>query len=557
MEDMIRIELITDEGIKDIHAEKGTKLYEIAEKYYESSKGLMPVLGKVDGENRDLLYGIKRPCRLEFLDMRSRLARLTYQRTIYFLYLIVLNEMMPQASAILKYPLNDGILVRLDRDIDDQVAFYARVEKRMRELVREGIMFERKLFRRSEILGDEPPASVSREQTEFIRNCDVEEIFEYSYNGFSEMFYEPLMQSAKNLTLFELIPYGKGLIIRVPQLENLDHLPEYRDHVSLYETYNTVAVWRELLGVGYLHDLNKKIENGEWHDLILINEAMHEKMIAEAADRIYRENKRIVLIAGPSSSGKTTFAQRLCIQLRVLGLKPLYMGTDDYFVERNMLVPDENGKFNFEDLEAVDVDLFNDHMNALLRGEIVDMPVFDFITGSKRYGTRITQADSDQPIVIEGIHALNPKLTEQIDDSEKFKIYISPLTSLNIDENNRIPVTDIRQLRRMSRDMRSRGRSPRDTIASWGDVRAGEVKNIFPYVEDADLMFNSAFMYELAVIRPIIEEGLKAIPLDAPEYLEAQRLLRILRCVKPLTDTSNVSNNSIMREFIGGGIWVK
>ena len=491
------------------------------------------------------------------IDLSSREVRLTYQRTVYFLYLIVLNEMMPEASSVIKYPLNDGILVKLAGDMEDHAEFCALVEKRMRELVSAGVVFDRKVFSRVEILSDEAPLSITEQQKTYISNCDVEYIYEYSYDGFSAVFYEPLMESAKDLTLFELVPYEKGLIIRMPQIRHYDELPEYRDQVCLHETYNKVAVWRELLGVKYLEDLNKKIDNGEWHDLILINEAMHEKMIAEAADRVHRENKRIVLIAGPSSSGKTTFAQRLCIQLRVLGLKPLYMGTDDYFVERNMLVPDENGKFNFEDLEAVDVDLFNDHMNALLRGEVVDMPVFDFITGSKRYGTRITHADPDQPIVIEGIHALNPKLTAHIADDEKFKIYISPLTSLNIDENNRIPVTDIRELRRMSRDMRSRGRSPRDTIAAWDDVRAGEVKNIFPYVEDADLMFNSAFMYELAVIRPIIEDGLKAISADTPEYQEAQRLLRILRCVKPLTDTSDVSNNSIMREFIGGGIWVK
>ena len=557
MKEIINIQLTTDNGVKNISADKGVKLYELAEKYYESEEGFIPVLGKVDGENRDLLYGLKKSCSIEFLDMRSRLARLTYQRTVYFLYLIVLSEMMPEASATVRYPLNDGILVRLDRDIEDQVAFYARVEMRMRQLVSEKIMFSRKHYTRQEILSDDPPAGMTADQIEFVKNSDVEEAFEYSYGEFSRIFYEPLMQSSENLSLFDLVPYGKGLIIRVPQLENPNHLPSYRDHRILYKSYDNMSKWRELLGVTYMNDLNRKIENGEWHDLILINEAMHEKMIAEAADRIVKEGKRIVLIAGPSSSGKTTFAQRLCIQLRVLGKKPLYMGTDDYFVERNMLVPDENGKFNFEDLEAVDVNLFNEHMNALLAGEVVDMPVFDFITGSKRYGTRITQADADQPIVIEGIHALNDKLTENIDEKEKFRIYISPLTSLNIDADNRIPVTDIRQLRRMARDMRSRGRSPQDTIEGWYDVRIGETKNIFPYCGHADLMFNSSFMYELAVIRPIIEEGLEAISPESSAYLEAQRLLRILKTVKPLTDTSTVSNNSIMREFIGGGIWVK
>ncbi|MBR5228397.1 MAG: nucleoside kinase, partial [Firmicutes bacterium] len=424
---------------------------------------------------------------LEIIDTRSRLARLKYQRTVCFLYLIVLREMMPEASAAIRYTLNNGILVELDKEISDKDVFFEKVEKRMRQLVSEKITFESKYYSRQQVLSQDCPAVMTEAQIDFVRNSEVEEVFEYSYGDYSCVFYEPLLTSAEHLKLFDLVPYEKGVIIRVPLMENPTHIPEYKDDRVLYTAYREMDQWNRLLGVSYIDDLNSKIDDSEWRDLILINEAMHEKKIAEAADRIVKENKRIILIAGPSSSGKTTFAQRLCIQLRVLGKRPLYMGTDDYFVERNMLVPDENGNFNFEDLEAVDVKLFNEHMNALLRGEVVDMPVFDFIAGSKRYGTRIIQADQDQPIVIEGIHALNDKLTEQIDNNEKFKIYISPLSPLNIDEVNRIPVTDIRLLRRMARDMRSRGRSPQDTIACWLDVRIGETKNIFPYCTSADL----------------------------------------------------------------------
>ena len=275
------------------------------------------------------------------------------------------------------------------------------------------------------------------------------------------------------------------------------------------------------------------------------------------ADEIVKKKKRIILIAGPSSSGKTTFAQRLCIQLRVNGKRPLYMGTDDYFVERSQVPRDENGKYNFEDLDAVDVKLFNKQMNALLAGETVDLPVFDFITGSKRYGTRITRAEADQPIVIEGIHALNRKLTSYIDDNEKYRVYISPLTTLNIDDRNRIPLTDIRFLRRMARDMRSRNKTARQTINEWPDVRKGEMKNIFPYNGEADVLFNSALLYELAVLKPLLQDKLEEIKRDEPEFLEAQRLLRLLRCVSSVTYTGDISNNSIMCEFLGGGIWVK
>ena len=273
-------------------------------------------------------------------------------------------------------------------------------------------------------------------------------------------------------------------------------------------------------------------------------------------DTIADEKKRIILIAGPSSSGKTSFAKRLSVQLQVCGLKPLYLGTDDYFINRGDMRPDKNGKIDFEALEAVDTKLFAEQMNALLQGETVDIPVYDFIEGRKKYGTRITSIRPSQPIVIEGIHGLNPKLTENIADSEKFRIYISPLTSLNIDAHHRVPTTDARMLRRMIRDNRTRGRSASETINGWKDVRNGEEKWIFPYNDTADAFFNSSLIYELAVLRKYAEPLLLEIDKEDSAYPEAQRMLDFIRFFAPVPDDTCIVSNSILREFIGGSILV-
>jgi len=328
------------------------------------------------------------------------------------------------------------------------------------------------------------------------------------------------------------------------------------DEKKLYGAFLEESQWADIMEVRYVCDLNEKIYRGEDKELIQISEALHEKKIAEIADMISREGRRIVLIAGPSSSGKTTFARRLCIQLRVNGHKPLYLGTDDYYVERTDTPLDEYGEPNFEDLEAIDLELFNQQLNDLLDGKSVDIPHFDFFEGVKVFGKRLTRIESDQPIVIEGIHGLNRQLTAGLPDEEKFRIYISPFTQLNIDEHNRVPTTDARMLRRIVRDHQFRGYSAQRTIELWPKVRAGEDKNIFPFSNEADVLFNSSHIYELSVLRKYAEPLLMEISRDRPEYAEAARMLNFIRFFDIIEDDSVIVNNSIIREFIGGSIFV-
>lgn len=553
----ILVELKTENGIRNLSVDRGIGLRELAEKYHNGEGEFPPVFATVDGEITGMGSELRHSSMVEFYDMRSRLGRLMYQRTVYFLFQIAVNELIPGIRTTLRYPINDGLLVEFDRKIDITKVFAWNVEKKMREIIAAGRPFEKQVLSREEIVSMGRPSYLSDRLVDLMLTGDADQVYVYSYGSFREEFIDPLMESPAGVDIFELVPYDGNMIIRVPHFGSPGALRPYRDDKKLYRTFADVMEWRKITEVEYIDDLNRKIIAGEWRDLILISEAQHEKNIAAIADQIKKTGRRIILIAGPSASGKTTFAQRLCIQLRVNGMRPLYMGTDDYFVERSEMVPDETGKLNFEDLTAVDIDLFNQQMNDLLRGKTVDMPVFDFITGSKRYGVRITRAEEDQPIVIEGIHALNPELTSRISESEKFRVYISPLTVLNLDENNRIPVTDIRLVRRMARDLRSRNRTAEETLEQWNSVRAGEEKNIFPFSVEADVLFNSTVIYELAALRPLVEEGLEKVQPGNEKYLEAQRILRMLRCVKPLEDYSNISTNSIIREFTGGGIWVK
>lgn len=458
------------------------------------------------------------------MDISIHGAYVAYQNTISLVYLKAARDVLPGITIEIENSLNKGFYTLPSIPVSDKQV--EAISARMEELI-------------------EADIPIIREETV------------YRLDDYCDYFYGGVAPSTGCAKLFELRKYEEGILLRFPYPTDPDVLPEYHDDKNLHIAFREAKKWQQLLGVNYLPDLNEKIAQGKAKELILLSEALHEKKIAEMADMITEGKKRIILIAGPSSSGKTTTAKRLSVQLRVNGLDPLYMGTDDYFVEREDTPLGEYGNPDYEGLGALDIELFNSNMNDLLAGKEADLPEFDFVKGTKIFGKRIMSIREDQPIIIEGIHALNGKLTEFIPDDEKFRIYISPFTQINMDMHNRVPTTDARMLRRMVRDYKYRGKSAAGTIAQWSQVRAGEDKNIFPFNGEADVVFNTVLTYELAVLKKYAQPLLEEINADEPEYSEAQRLLELIRGFDVIEDERAIPNNSILREFIGGSIFVE
>lgn len=509
---------------KEVECAEGALIEELIENIGEELPyGVL--LARVNNRFVRICEEVSEGSKIELLDMRNQAANLAYQTSLSLIYLKAIEDTIGRANVEIQNSINKGI--------------YTMIKKK-------------------ELISDEEVQKIYSRMKEIVdQNMKIEgESGAYRIGNFEAKLYGMTVPSAGYISRFELRKYRKGVLIRFPHTKNPNEMPEYVDEVKMYDAFGEATNWGKLMEVSYVSDLNEKVRNGSYKELIQISEALHEKKVAELAERIKTENKRIILIAGPSSSGKTTFANRLRIQLRVLGLKPMYLGTDDYFVEREFTPRDEHGEYNFEDLTALDIGLFNSNMNDLLEGKTVDLPSFDFITGHKTYGKRLTRISQDQPIIIEGIHALNDKLTELIPPEEKFKIYISPLTQLNIDEYNRIPTTEARMLRRMVRDYNFRGHSAKGTLNSWHKVRAGEDKNIFPFSNEADAFFNSVHLYEIAVLKKYAKPLLEEITEDEVEYGDAQRVLEFLSFFDVIEDDSMIAKNSILREFIGGSTLV-
>jgi len=554
---MIEIILRTEPRGEEINVsiEKGTTI-ETLVKDYQSELPYTILAAKVNNKVQELNKTIDCPCEIVFLDMRDPSGNQIYQRSVSFLYLKAVYDVLGNVNVDIENSLNKGLFTEIKAKKPLTKSIVARIEARMHELVEADIPFERKRLTRDEafelLCGEYHEEKIKMLEQAY----KVESVPVYSCDGFMNFFYGLMTPSTGYIMHFELRKYRNGVLLRFPTQTAPDQIPEYRDDKKLYFAFGEAKKWGELMGISYVGELNSKIERGEYKEIIQISEALHEKKVAHIADIIRKEKKRIILIAGPSSSGKTSFAKRLCIQLMVNGQRPLYLGTDDYFLEREQTPVLPSGEYNFEDIDALDIELFNDNMNDLLEGKEVDLPIFDFIKGTKRFGQRITKVENNQPIVIEGIHGLNEALTSKIPTEAKFKIYISPFTQLNIDNHNRIPTTDVRMLRRLVRDNKYRGSSAQYTIEQWPKVRAGEDKNIFPYNGEADVLFNSALIYELAVIKKYAQPLLESIGQEEESYCEAVRMLKFLRFFKIIEDDSVIANNSIIREFIGGSILV-
>jgi len=477
---------------------------------------------KVNNRIVDLNYTLDEPCTVELLDMRTEAATILYQASLSLIYVKAVSDVLgEEANVSIRNSLNKGFYTKINTSKELTAELISEIEMRMREIVEADLPFKK------EVLSRESAIECLHKDGRFERARLIEtapnlrQVFFYELDGYRDFYYTLMAPSSGYIDLFELRKYRNGILLRFPHPSNPSVVPEFVDETRMYQAFAEQTVWERLLGVSYVADLNEKIANDEAKDLIQLSEALHEKKIAQIADMINKEHKRIILIAGPSSSGKTTFAQRLCVQLRVNGLKPLYLGTDDYFA-----------------------------------GKSVDLPSFDFMTGKKIFGKRVTSISGNQPIVIEGIHGLNEKLTQFIPKEEKFKIYISPLAQINIDVHNRVPTTLERMLRRIVRDNLFRGHSAKDTIATWPKVRAGEEKNIFPYSGEADILFNSYHIYEISVLRKYAEPLIREITQQDKEYAEAQRLLQFMQFFRIIENDDIIVNNSIIREFIGGSVFV-
>ena len=371
-------------------------------------------------------------------------------------------------------------------------------------------------------------------------------------HNYRNCMYTVMLPSSGYINLFDIRPYRNGLLLRLPNALHGHTIPKYRDDEKLYEAYAETTRMRKHTGLNYLADLNEQIRAGNADDVIRASEWLQTKQLEEMAARLVEEGRRVVLIAGPSSSGKTTTAKRLCAEIgKLTGEEPLYLGTDDYFVEREDSPIGPDGKPDYEGLDCLDMDLFNDQMEALLDGREVDMPEFDFIEGKKVFGKRITKLRKNQLLVIEGIHSLNDVLTENIERKDKFKIYISPLTQLAVDRHNRLSTADARLLRRMVRDNQFRGSDAEKTLESWPKVRAGESVNIFPYSSSADVVFNSSTVYETCLLKTYAEPLVRAIPETSEQYPEALRILAFMKYFEKIESAEAVPDNSILREFIG------
>ncbi len=531
----------------------GTSYLQIAQEYQSQYENDI-VLVSVDGKLRELYKTVDRDCALEFITTAEKPGMQAYQRSAKLIMLKAFYDIVGQdriEKIAVDFSVGKGLFIEARGDFELTQELLDRVKRKMYEYVSQ----ELPIMKRS-VNTDEAVALFERhkmyDKASLFKYRMASRVNLYSIGGFEDYFYGYMVQNTGYVRYFDLLMFGHGFVLMLPTLSNPRQVPAFEPSRKLFEVLRESSRWGERLNVHNVGALNDEIAKGSANDLILIQEALQEKKIGQIAEMIAEQpEKKFVMIAGPSSSGKTTFSHRLCIQLRALGLKPHAIGVDDYFVNRVDSPRDAQGNYNYEILECLDIRQFNQDMTDLLEGKTVELPRYNFITGVREYkGDTLTLGPEDI-LVIEGIHCLNDRLSHTLSRDNKFKIYISALTQLNIDEHNRIPTTDGRLIRRMVRDARTRGASARDTIRRWPSVRRGEEENIFPYQEDADVMFNSALVYELAVLKQYAQPLLFQIPKNCPEYLEAKRLLKFLDYFLGIS-SEDIPNNSIVREFIGG-----
>ena len=518
----------------------------------EIEKSEIPIIGaKFNNEYQRLDYEITKDGTVSLVDIASKGGMKIYRRTLIYIMAMAFERIYPEAKVRVNYQLSNSMYCDLD-NMEETPEMLKNVEQEMRRIIEQNLPITKKLLTRKEAeeLYEQKDSSKGRLQLDIEENKTINMYYCEEYYNY---IYEDIAINTGIVKVFELVKYDKGFLLRYPSSNDPFKLPKYQETKKLLWALNEYNDIHKILDVSTIYKLNNIIEHGNLKYLIMLEEALHEKKIANIADKI-AENKNIkmVLIAGPSSSGKTTFAQRLGLQLRINGLKPVTISVDNYFVERPDTPLDENGEYDFENIEAIDLDLFNKNLTALLNGEVIQCPEFDFSVGTKRYKGKTMHLADDEILVIEGIHCLNDKLTALIPKKQKYKVYISDLTVLNMDRLNRISTTDTRLIRRIVRDYQFRSYSAKHTLDAWPKVNRGEEKNIFPYQEDADSIFNTSLIYELAALKDIAIPLLEEIKPNEKQYAEARRLIEILKYFKSIK-SDIIPNNSLLKEFLGGG----
>ena len=510
-----------------------------------------PISVKVNNKVEGLHYRVYHNKDVEYLDIKSPSGARAYTRTLFFVLCKAVHDLWPEADVVIDIPVSNGYYcnINIGRPV---TAFDAEaVRRRMQEIIDAAMPIRRHESTTEEVIQMFTGMGMTS-KVKLLKSVGRLYTTYYEIDGYKDYYYGTLLTNTRQLYLFGLEKYYDGMLLRIPSRDDPSRLGDLVRQDKMFDIFQEHHRWQHILGMSTVGDFNEAVRQGRSTDLINVSEALQEKKISQIADMIStRRGVRMVLISGPSSSGKTTFCKRLSIQLLTCGVKPVPVSLDDYFVNREETPKDEHGEYDYESLYALDIPLLNSQLNALFAGEEVELPRYNFQTGrSERSGRRLRLAD-DEVLVVEGIHALNPELTAQIPEHQKFRVYASALTTILLDTHNYIPTTDNRLLRRIIRDYKYRGVSAQETIHRWPSVRAGENKWIFPYQENADVMFNTALLFELAVIKSQAEPLLELVPENAEEHAEAYRLLKFLKYIAPIPNRQ-LPPTSLLREFLGG-----
>ena len=531
---------------------EGTTLSDLAKQVQRPQEPII-LLAYMDGKLKELFTPMTKDCHVRFVTLKEQAGYMAYKRTATLMFLKACEDLLGTGATTkiaLDYSIGNSIFCDFleDRVIDE--AFARSIQKRMEELAKANLPITKRSLDTDQAAKyfDRIGFKGKKELFQFRRESKMNI---YSLDGYDNYFYGYMAPSTGYISAFLVSAYQHGVVLQIPKRKQTEEIVPFTPQPKLFHVMQRSREWTKTMGVDTVGALNDEITHGNINHLILLQEGLQEKLLADIADEIVSKNKRIILIAGPSSSGKTTFSHRLSIQLQIAGLTPHPVSMDDYFLDRELSPRDENGNYNFETIASLDVDLLTKHINQLLDGEEIDVPSYNFITGKREYHGHKLKIGEKDVLVMEGIHGLNGTLTNEIPEDAKYRIYVSALNQINLDEHNRIPSSDGRLLRRIVRDAMTRGNDARETISRWDSVRKGEEDNIFPYQEEADVMFNSAQIYEIAVLKQYAEPLLFAVPRDCPEYQEAKRLLKFLEYFLNIPSEA-IPKTSLLREFIGG-----